>query len=42
MLDMIEKYYKVAPAYANRRDVRNAKKQLEMIVSETSPGINGR
>lgn len=42
MLDMIEKYYKVAPAYANRRDVRNAKKQLEMIVSETSSSINGR
>lgn len=30
---MIERYYKVAAAYANRKDVREAKLQLEQIVA---------
>lgn len=33
MLAMIERYYNVAPVYANRKDVREAKSQLEQIVA---------
>lgn len=33
MLAMIENYYRVAPSYANRKDVRAAKEQLEQIVA---------
>lgn len=36
MLEMIEKYYKVAPTYANRKDVRDAKTQLEQIVAASN------
>lgn len=40
MLEMIERYYKVAPAYANRKDVRDAKLQLEQIVVSSSSNLN--
>lgn len=39
MLEMIERYYKAAPPYANRKDVRIAKNDLEQIVAATT--ING-
>ena len=41
MLEMIERYYKVAPAYANRKDVREAKIQLEQIVASSNSNLNG-
>ena len=40
MLEMIERYYKVAPAYANRKDVREAKSQLEQIVASSNSNLN--
>lgn len=40
MLEMIERYYKVAPAYANRKDVREAKMQLEQIVASSNSNLN--
>ena len=40
MLEMIERYYKVAPAYANRKDVREAKIQLEQIVASSNSDLN--
>lgn len=36
MLEMIERYYKAAPPYANRKDVRIAKNDLEQIVAATT------